>query len=368
MNKLLRVAHRYLGLTLLVLWLLQMLTGAIMVFHWELDDVGIAASSFAFDSQAIGRRIDAIQAEPSHRVVRTVYPSGAASGHFDIYVEDSTGAGDILRVDGKGTVLRTRPVNHDYSQVGWVDLAVVMHQSLFAGRVGKVLLGCSGALLLTNLIVGLKLAWPRFGKWRRALHPPRPGVTSASFYGWHRSIGLFLVGPASIVVLAGTLLEFKEPLYRWCGVETSLTERLAAPKADSAARLASRTTPAKAIQVALARYPRAAFAGLELPTNGASWYRVSVRQPEEPRRVFGTTTVYVDSRDGHVLADENAQQAPPGQRLVDLLYPIHTGEAAGIFGRASVLLISLLLLTMSALGTLLWWSRRSDRLRRLVSR
>jgi uncharacterized iron-regulated membrane protein len=168
--------------------------------------------------------------------------------------------------------------------------------------------------------------------------------------------------------LAGTLLEFKEPLYRWCGVETSLAERLAAPKADSAARFASRTTPAKAIQIALARYPRAAFAGLELPTNGESWYRVLVRQPEEPRRVFGTTTVYVGSLDGHVLADENAQQAPPGQRLVDLLYPIHTGEAAGIFGRASVLLISLLLLTMSALGTLLWWSRRSDRLRRLVSR
>ncbi len=340
-----------------------MLTGAIMVFHWELDDAGLAVSTLAFDAQAIGRRIEAIQAEPSHRNVLTVYPNGTASGHFDIYAEDKMGAGDVLRVDGGGTVLRARPINHNYSQVGWIDLAVVMHQSLFAGRLGKVLLGCSGALLLTNLIVGLKLAWPRRGGWHRVLHPLRPDRSAASLYCWHRTIGLLLVVPASVVVLAGSLLEFKEPLYRCCSDRAVPAEFYAAPASGTAVHLAWRATPAGALSAALLRYPQAAFAGLELPTNDRQWFTILLRQPGELPRVFGTTAVYVDAVDGRVLVDENALLAPVGQRVLDLLYPVHTGEAGGIFGRMLVLLVALLLLIMSALGISLWWLRRSERRR-----
>jgi uncharacterized iron-regulated membrane protein len=116
--------------------------------------------------------------------------------------------------------------------------------------------------------------------------------------------------------------------------------------------------PGQALTIALARYPSAKLASLRMPSDGSPWYRVRLLQPGEPARVYGSTAVYVSAESGRLLAVEDAFKAPLRQRFVDILYPIHTGEIAGLPGRLLALALSLWILTMLALGITLWVGRR----------
>jgi uncharacterized iron-regulated membrane protein len=116
-----------------------------------------------------------------------------------------------------------------------------------------------------------------------------------------------------------------------------------------------------ALPAALARYPGATLAIVRMPDADQPWYRVRLRQAEELRRVFGQTTVYVDAHDGTLLRDSDAFKLPLNERIVNAIYPIHSGEAFGIGGRVIVLLTGLSLLAMGVLGAGMWWTRRAAR-------
>lgn len=96
-----------------------------------------------------------------------------------------------------------------------------------------------------------------------------------------------------------------------------------------------------------------------MPGADNAYYRIRLRQPGELRRVYGTTTVYVDAHDGSVLLDRDAFKLPLNEKISNAFYPIHTGEFAGLGGRVLVLCIGLALLTMAALGASMWWTRRA---------
>src|SRR5262249_43066181 len=154
------------------------------------------------------------------------------------------------RVDGAGRILRERPLDHDFANTGLIQAAVILHQSLFAGDTGRSLIGLSGLLLLTNLGLGLKLAWPANGQWRRALTPIRARSSMATIYSWHRALGLWLTLPASVLITAGVLLAFDSSIEHWLHADLDPPELAAAPA------LTSQTiSPAQALTTALQRYP-----------------------------------------------------------------------------------------------------------------
>ena len=97
-----------------------------------------------------------------------------------------------------------------------------------------------------------------------------------------------------------------------------------------------------------------------MPSSESALYKVRVLRPGEWRRVYGTTTVFVDARDGTVAARFDALSDGPRRSFVDGLFPFHTGEMGGLAGRIAVMAIGLWLLTMIWLGVVLW-RRRSKR-------
>ena len=61
--------------------------------------------------------------------------------------------------------------------------------------------------------------------------------------------------------------------------------------------------------------------GVIFPGDESQWYRIRVLQPGESRRVFGTTTVFVDAHSGEVLGEFNALTATPfAPRVLAPLY------------------------------------------------
>jgi uncharacterized iron-regulated membrane protein len=356
MRATLRRLHRYLALACALLWLSQAVTGLLMVYRWELDDAVLDAPAVPLDLAALDARIAAIAQGTPPRKVTQLWATGGVDGRLDLYADDAQGLTDIIRVDGAGNVLRTRPDGHDYAHIGLIPFAASVHQTLFAGDVGHVIVGISGLILLSSIVMGVVLAWPRKGQWRAVLLPrgARPGM--ARRYAWHRGLGLWLAFPAVVLISVGVMLVFYDPIERWLGEDATPVELQSVP-----AFTGTPVAPSQAIGSALQRFPGSQLSGAAFPKDERPWYRIRIRQPEEWRRAYGTTTIYVAAADGHVLRVDDPLKASLGRRFLDNLYPVHTGEAGGIVGRLVTLSVAAWLLAMLVLGLGLWWIRRPRR-------
>jgi uncharacterized iron-regulated membrane protein len=350
----LRRVHRYVALALAVLWVSQALTGLLMVFRWELSDAVVSAPDAPLDVDALGARIAAINAGPTGQSVYQLYATGGKAGRFDLYVRDQAGDSDIVRVDGAGNVLRALPYGRDYANGGVIQAAATLHQTLFAGDTGKLIVGLSGVLLLASIVMGVVLAWPvRAGQWQSVLLPRAAKPGAARRYAWHRAAGLWLAVPAVVFITTGALMTIEHSLERWLGQDAT------PPELSAVAPLTQPGIgPAQAVRIALGRFPTAELSGAALPSSESPWYRIRVRQPQEWRRVYGTTVVYVAAADGRVLLEQDALNAPAARSFLSNLYPIHTGEVAGLPGRLLSLTVGAWLLAMLVLGLGLWWIRR----------
>lgn len=353
----LRSCHKYLGLALGMLWALEALSGTLLVFHREISDAELGSKPVPTDFRRIDARIRAIDHAGGVFRVEQMTVSGGLGDIFDLYEIDAAGRIRILKLDGQGDVLADHPYNYDFPRMTVLQLAYVLHTSLFAGSTGRLFLGATGLLLALTLILALRLAWPPPGQLRRWLWPPAQRRPALKWLTWHRAVGLWLVVPALVFVTAGAVEGLIEPLEHLVALPPL-------PHVVKVVRPRPLVQPSQAITTAMARHPGSRFAILEMPTAQEPWYLVRVLEPGELRRAFGTTAVYVSAADGNVLADQGALEAPFGVRVLADSFPVHTGEFLGLGGRLLSLINGLWLTLMVVLGTTLWLSRRKQRLSR----
>jgi len=342
--------HRWLGLLMAVFWILQAATGIVLTFRWEIEDATLAGPRVPLDIAALGARIETASRE--HGIVSDAWASSAASDRFDIYYTDASGADRVMRVDGAGGVLRDRSAANMLAEGALFDTLTKFHTSLFAGSTGKWLIGISGVLLLTNLVLGIQMAWPRAGNWARSMLSRPRGPTTARLRGWHRTLGLWGAIPAVLIVSAGIALVFIEDLEKLFHAE------IAAPKASTSA--ARTIGPTEALAVALARYPGAKLSAIEMPNDEHAWYRVRLRASSDVHRNWGKTAVYISAANGTVIEDQRAHSLRSVRGALDFVYPFHTGQAGGAVGRFLVLLIGAWLLTLMTFAIRAWLRSRSS--------
>lgn len=324
--------HRWISLAAVAFWLLQAMTGVFAVFHWEIDDGFVRGEHRPTDFRAIERSVAGQSAD-------SIWTSAGALDRYDVYFSNR-----IARIDGVGNVLR---VTRDG---GFVSTVISLHHDLLAGERGRTIVGCSGLLLFSNVLLGITAAWPRARQWRRALRPARSGSRTAIVYSWHRAVGLCIAIPLLFLVAAGVLLAFEET------TERLLNGGIEAPTASGTPSVGM----AEAVERALERYPGAAVSGIDFPRAENAVWRITLKQRGELRR-YGKTRVFVSAIDGRILADFDALNAPAGRRVFESLFAFHTGEMGGIAGRVFVTLIGLTLIALMLLGLNLWFVRRSTR-------
>lgn len=335
---------------MLAFWLLQALAGTLLVFRWEIEDALLPGTAAPADPGGIGARIAGLDSAGARPV--DVWATSYAATRFDIYYEDRAGRERIMRVDGAGRILRDAADAGRIANGAVFDTLTEFHTKLLAGEAGSWIVSASGALLVINLTLGLRMAWPRRGQWRTVLFRRIAGAPAARLYGWHRRLGLWLGLPILPFLAAGVLLCFEH------GLRARIGQEIVAPAAIPAPQ---RVGPAEALALAAAEYPGARLSALVLPTEGAPWYRVRQLRPGDLRRNWGTSTLFVSPLDGGILGDHPASAAPVGRRLIDTIYPFHTGQMASVAGRFFVLLQGIWLMVMIVLGLQLWRRRRAGR-------
>lgn len=349
--------HIWLGLSLGGLWALQGFTGAMLVFHRDLDRAGLAAMS------GPPRSLDELVAVASRAIdggpeaIGLHYPDGSILGVT--FGDAAAGRRTVLMEAASGRILGLRertPVSPSGGNFWrWV---YNLHHSLLLGERGEWLLGLSGLLLLTIAGSGAWLGWPRRGQWRAAYSARRWRTRVQQLFGWHRAIGLVAALALVLLAASGAMMDFGKPLRAWA-------ERNAGYQPPYRAKpgpMPKRTIGAdRALALALAALPDAALTAISLPTRKSPVYQVRLRRPAEWRIWSGTSLVVVDAGSGSILATYDAANGPLANRILDSAFPVHSGEVAWLPGRILVFVAGLSLPVLYLTGLWAWLRRRHRR-------
>lgn len=340
--------HRWLSLGTALFWLIQAITGLLIVFHWELDDLAVSGVHRPTDLAAIERTMDRLAPPDSDRRIKSVWVTAGLADRYDITVaETHTDRERAIRVSGDGTVLRSQ----DKGVRSTPGTLVLIHHNLLSGQLGSWIVGISGVLLISNLMLGIVAAWPKRRTWRRTLMPSRRGPLTARFYGWHRALGLWMALPALATASAGTMLVFQDGIGAMIGAESA---SIPASPAEHPAFIPF----SAAVRAAQAQIPDSRLTAVTMPTAENALYRIRLLAPGEIRRAYGTSVVYVDAVTGMPRGNFPASETPWPRAFIDGLFAFHTGEMGGSVGRLLTMALGLWLTSMIVIGTLLWWRRR----------
>jgi uncharacterized iron-regulated membrane protein len=73
----------------------------------------------------------------------------------------------------------------------------------------------------------------------------------------------------------------------------------------------------------------------------------------------GTPALYFDSADGRYLGDFLPWTGTAGDLFLQLQFPVHSGRVAGVPGRIFISFMGLAVALLSATGVVIWWQKRS---------
>jgi uncharacterized iron-regulated membrane protein len=354
MRRLLVQTHRWLGLTVGLLWALQGFSGAVLVFHRELDRIGGPATAAgpmaSLDAMlgnatkaAGGSRIVRLSIVDRHRDLIDATYSDRTESPRSIVIDAST-----AQVVGARDMEPTTPFSG--SATRWV---LMFHMSLLSGRTGEIFIGISGVLLLSAAIMGLRVAWPQRRGWKAVYAFQRWRKALSRLYGWHRAIGLTAGLIVTTIALSGICMTFEEDLRP--ALARIVPHQLAYRPApiESLGKIIS---PQAALDIAQRRLPQARWVRVTLPKAAEPVYTIRFHQRAESRAWMGRTTVTVDAATGRIDSVYDPTTAPVSNRIMDALLPLHDGELLGLAGRILMLLTGLSLPALYVTGIWRWFA------------
>lgn len=357
--------HRWVALS--VGWLLAAvaLLGAVLVLVGPLDrqlhpELFRAASGA---TPAAGAAL-----EPLRRRLQAEFGDGAT---LTFRMPREPGAALAVGVRGPwdGTVYLDPRDGHEQGRRGDADglrnTLFKLHSSLGLKDTGKAALAWIALLYLFLLITGLVLWWPRH--WPPVLSLELRKGLMRGLFDLHRTGGAVLGLLIAVSVASGAYMAWRplgEAVSAVAGVTAVKPPRLpkavpdagqAAPDLDAMLARARAALPGAPITLAL------------LPARPDRPLRVRLALPDDPHP-NGLSSVWLDPRDGKVLAVQRWNALDPGARAVAWVYPLHTGELGGPLLEALVGLNGLALGMLGVTGTWLWWKRRRQAASRRPSR
>lgn len=342
--------HRWLGLAAAIIWLVQAASGMLLTFHFEADDALLSTERVTTDFAAIQERMTTLDDAGGEARANWIWTTAGLPDRYVISYAAPDGEARMAKIDGAGGILRDAAAD-DFTFLG---LMREIHLTLLSGEIGHWILGIAGLLLFTNILFGLYLAWPRKGQWRRALVPVRSNGAATRSYSWHRAVGMWAGIPAAFTILAGSLIVFEHQIGDAIGAEEIVLPANPAKAAPVALD--------RAVASAIAAIPGSRFVGTTMPSDEDASFYAWVRAPGELYRGgYGGSLVIVDANDASVRGAWPATEAEPARIFIGSLYPLHTGEAAGIVGRILVMLTGIWLIVMIVVGVQLWLRRRPAR-------
>lgn len=344
--------HRWLGLAVALLLVVQGATGVAMVFRDEIEPIAhpelrVGPGTARLSMQ---RLFDTVQrAHPEAVVTRAEIPGAPDQAVLFKLKRSGDKAPILTAIDPfSGRIVR------DGGLSAWpVEWLFVVHEQLLAGPVGEYVVGIEGLALLAMAVTGLWFWWPGAARLSKGFRVVLGSGNDIRWRTLHRAAGAAAAPLLILTALTGVLIVWKEPLRAVLGAEgkpspivAEQTGRPLVPLDDLVARA------------------RADFGGTPLrQIRFSSGGRVVAVYLDSDRsiRADGTAQYYYNGYDGALLATYVAGEQSAASEGIDWLYTVHTGLWGGWPTRLLQLAGGITLVGLSLSGPWLWYSRRVRR-------
>jgi uncharacterized iron-regulated membrane protein len=377
--------HRYAGLAMAAFLTVAGLTGSILAFSDELDawlnpELYRAKTSGALlPPSDLAKAVEAI--DP--RVVAVWIPLKVAPGesalvwvstlhdpktgeHYDVgfnqvFVEPSTG--EVLGTRNWGAFSLRRE--------NLIPFIYVLHYSLHVpGSVGLWIMGLIAIVWIFDCFIGAYLTFPRgrpfFAKWRPSWLIKTGASGHRIVFDMHRAVGLWFWALLLAIAVSAVYLNLPDQVFR--PVVGSIAT-LSPPPEDGRVAREGDVPPKISREMAIARAAgeasrrgwteKPAFIGWD-HDYGIFYVRYQAGQHRSAAGL-GPSTFYVADEDGRLLGKEVAGEGTPGDIFLQLQFPLHSGEIAGLTGRIVICITGILVALLSITGVLVWARKRRAR-------
>jgi uncharacterized iron-regulated membrane protein len=343
------VIHRWTALVVGAILLCTAASGAALVFEGAIDR-GLHPSLWQVAPGVKTLPIDTVVARVEARFpgshVGAVSLSSATdrawtmgAGDVTVFVDPYTGAitGTRTAQESQGTLSRRLHV---------------FHVELFAGKVGRSVIGAVTAIALFLVLTGSILWWP--DKLIRI-------TTSASWkrinFDLHHALGIVAALVVIVITASGLVIHYDTLTNAVRSLDSS-------PPAKNPVQQGAPDGASLRSFDALAAASRTALPGADIMfiSNGGakSPAVVAMRFPED-HTPAGRSRVFIDRYTGAVLAKISTREAQLGTRIDNLKRSLHTGDVMGKPTEAIWLLAALALASQVMTGFLMWWNARRAR-------
>lgn len=337
LKKILFKVHSTLAVYLAVLITVQLISGVLISFRWELSDL-LYASSDQHDSTVIPHSAGSIVENylinhPEQKITRLYFPRTERSPYL---LQVSDGPEKLFVAINAAT-------GAEIAAGGWLafplEAALAIHMQPVSGLSGYLIVGLNGLVLLCLAVTGLVYGWPRAGRWQSSLQVK----WQAPFRIWsrqlHKAMGFVVAPLALLMAVTGMLLLLEMLLASGPGVTAQ------APKAPAVFSANQINT---AVALAADEFTAAKLRDIRFGAD-AKLIVQSLADSGDPwainRITLDVAPLSIESR----LAATEQTAWWPG------LLPWHSGSYFGWPGRGLMALCGLCLLAMTVLGIAAWW-------------
>jgi uncharacterized iron-regulated membrane protein len=329
--------HKWIGLLLAALIVPVSLSGAMLVWHEELEHV-LHPERFA----ATGRAT--LSADAYVAAARAAVGQEARIASLTLPGRDGGAVvvGATAAPGGEGRPVRTsvhldpgsaRVLDVARSDQGLLRFLHVLHGSLYLPGVGRQVVGWIGVAMMLSAFTGLWLWWPASGRWTRGLRWARRRELDANL---HHRLGFWIALPLFVLSLTGAWISFPVLFGRLSGEARPAGGGRAPPLATT------RLTVADALAAAPAETVR------------------SVAWPTEKKRSWTLRLA-----DGQLAVNDVTglvvrEPAPTGG-VARLMRRVHDGTGTPLLWRVVIFLGGLLPAVLAVTGIAMWWRARGWR-------
>lgn len=354
--------HLWIGLILCLPLAVLGITGSILVFEHELNDLTAEKPAQAL---AIGE-----MKSPSAilEAAKAAAPAGTNPSFLSFPEEKGEPATVRLSASGRpgpaGSVL-VDPVSLEVLGVrtvsdGFLRQVHMLHANfLIRDRSGRELVGWAGAAMLVLGVSGLVLWWPRPGRWKDSFKV-KAGAKGARFHrDLHGAVGIWSLAVFIVVSFSGVYLAFPQTLGD--GVSALLPARdLRAPVKVEPMRGSQPIGLDQAVAIATAAVPGAEVRMIALATRPDQALRIGLVRPGHEHGA-PAIAAFVDPWRAKLVELRDPKDYSAGETVLAWQRPLHAGEGLGLLWKWAVFLSGILPPLFAITGTAMWWLKRKNR-------
>lgn len=241
-----------------------------------------------------------------------------------------------------------------------IALLMDFHWTLLLGANNAFLIGGVAIVVFLSILIGFYLWWPVNGNWRLGLKIKWPATYQRLIYDLHRVTGFYFGMILLISLFTGVAMIFK-PVTRDL---VSLLSPVQSKEDFGKSTFSSARTPISpgaAVRIADTVFPKGRLHWILLPTSPTGVYVVGKRSTGEPNRSQTFHNVGIDQYSGAVTRIQDRDTYRFGDKFMEWLFPLHSGEFLGETGRPLFVLLGLSPLLLFMTGALRWSSKRRAR-------